>query len=182
MTACVVPASTPHSIDAGMFVVELQEPTDFSVLLEWDGFDLDGRADGHLGLGFDVALDAVRRDAVSAEELDRLVRRHVAADGDGGRAAVRCCPTIAEPYFRAWAIDPGDAPVTVPAAFSVVVVTDGTGTLGWSAGSTAIGRGDALVVPHAAGPLTFGPGVTALVAQPPTPDAPEPDERGERDG
>ena len=58
-----VPASTPHCIDADLFLVELQEPTDFSILLEWRGFDIDGRADGHLGLGFDVALDAVRRDA-----------------------------------------------------------------------------------------------------------------------
>ena len=33
----VVPASTPHCIDAGVFVVELQEPTDFSMLLESDG-------------------------------------------------------------------------------------------------------------------------------------------------
>ena len=70
-TACVVPASTPHCIDAGVFVVELQEPTDFSVLLEWDGFDVDGPADGHLGLGFDVALDAVRTDAVERRRARR---------------------------------------------------------------------------------------------------------------
>ena len=38
----LVPASTPHCIDAGVFVLELQEPTDFSVLLEWDGFGIDG--------------------------------------------------------------------------------------------------------------------------------------------
>jgi mannose-6-phosphate isomerase len=171
----VVPASTAHSIGAGIFVVELQEPTDFSILLEWDGFGIDGSVDGHLGLGFDVALDAVRRDAVGGEELDRLIRR--LADDDSVDAPRAALPAVAEPYFRAWAVDGTDT-VTVPAAFSVVVVTRGAGTMRWADGSEPLARGDAFVVPHVAGPLTFSPGVTAVVSQPPAPDAPEPDERG----
>ena len=31
-----------------------------SILLEWDGFAVDGDKDGHLNLGFDSALDALR--------------------------------------------------------------------------------------------------------------------------
>jgi hypothetical protein len=34
----LVPAGTPHAIGAGVLLVELQEPTDLSVLLEWAGF------------------------------------------------------------------------------------------------------------------------------------------------
>ena len=99
----LVPSSTPHCIDAGVFIVELQEPTDFSVLLEWDGFDLDGPADGHLGLGFDVALDAVRTDAFSAADVDALVRRGAAAGVNG--APRRLLPDLADAYFRAWGVD-----------------------------------------------------------------------------
>ena len=173
----VVPASTPHCLDAGVFVVELQEPTDFSILLEWDGFKVDGLADGHLGLGFPTALGAVRTDALSTSDVDELVRRAALPD-DGIRALL---PPAADPYFRAWAVDlaPG-AQATVPAAFSAVVVTDGSGTLRWADGSSTVAKGDALVVPHAAGPLTFDGGevgVTAVVAQPPSPGAPEPVER-----
>jgi mannose-6-phosphate isomerase len=174
--AVVVPASTPHSIGPGIFVVELQEPTDFSILLEWDGFGIDGSVNGHLGLGFDVALDAVRPDAVGGEELDRLIRR--LADNDGVGAPRPALPAVAEPYFRAWRVDDTGTEVTVPAAFSVVVVTGGAGTMQWADGSEPLARGDAFVVPHAAGPLTFSPGVSAVVSQPPAPDAPEPDERG----
>jgi len=36
----LVPAGVPHAIGAGVFVLELQEPTDLSVLLEWKGYDL----------------------------------------------------------------------------------------------------------------------------------------------
>ena len=170
----LVPATTPHCIDAGVFIVELQEPTDFSVLLEWDGFDIDGRADGHLGLGFDVALDAVRTDTLTASDVDRLVRRAVAGPG----SARPLLPSGADPYFRAWAVDSGAAAVAVPAAFTVVVVTDGTGTLRWAGGESTVSRGDALVVPYAAGALTFDGFLRAIVAQPPAPDAPEPVEDG----
>jgi mannose-6-phosphate isomerase len=174
----VVPASTPHCLDAGVFVVELQEPTDFSVLLEWDGFDVDGRADGHLGLGFETALDAVRTDAVSAADLDDLVRRLIPQDNHTPAGLPRALlPGAADPYFRAWAVDSTEQPVAVPAAFSVVVVTAGEGPVHWAGDSMPIVCGDALVVPHAAGPLTFGNGLTAVVAQPPAPDAPEPDEQ-----
>jgi hypothetical protein len=44
---------------AGITLVELQEPTDFSILLEWAGFAIDGVTEGHLGLGFDLALTAL---------------------------------------------------------------------------------------------------------------------------
>jgi mannose-6-phosphate isomerase len=157
-------------------VVELQEPTDLSVLLEWDGFGVDGRVDGHLGLGFDVALDAVRRDALGASELDALVRRHTVGENAPGTARSPLPPS-ADPYFRAWSIDAGDTAVTVPASFSVVVVTEGAGALQWTGGTAPAERGDAFVVPHAAGPVTITAGVDAVIAQPPAPDAPDPIEQ-----
>jgi mannose-6-phosphate isomerase len=64
--------------------------------------------------------------------------------------------------------------VTVPASFAVIVVLDGEGTLGWSGDRRPMRRGDAFVVPYAAGELTFDGGVTAIVAQPPDPGAPDP--------
>jgi mannose-6-phosphate isomerase len=163
-----VPAGTPHAIDEGLFVVELQEPTDFSILLEWRGFDVDGPTDGHLGLGFDVAIDAVRRDAVDPATVDVLVRRA----GEGRLRQV--LPDLADPYFLAWWVATSDGPLTVSASFAVVVVLDGEGTLRWSGDRRPIRRGDAFVVPHAAGELTFDGAVSAIVAQPPDPAAPDP--------
>jgi mannose-6-phosphate isomerase len=57
-----VPAGVPHAIGAGALIVELQEPTDFSIVCEWDGFPI-AAEDAHLGLGWDVALGALRLDA-----------------------------------------------------------------------------------------------------------------------
>ena len=57
-----VPAGVPHAIGGGALIVELQEPTDFSIVCEWIGFPI--AADkAHLGLGWDTAIDALRLDA-----------------------------------------------------------------------------------------------------------------------
>ncbi|HZS23563.1 MAG TPA: class I mannose-6-phosphate isomerase [Gaiellaceae bacterium] len=53
-----VPAGVPHAIGAGALVVELQEPSDFSIVCEWTGFPI-SPDDAHLGLGWDRALDAI---------------------------------------------------------------------------------------------------------------------------
>ena len=161
----VVPASTPHCIDRDLFVVELQEPTDLSVLLEWDGFGVDGRVDGHLGLGFDVALDAVRRDALGAAELDALVRRHTVGENARGRPRSPLPPS-ADPYFRAWAIDAADTAITVPASFSVVVVTEGAGALQWAGGTAPATRRRRM------SSCRRSPPAPLIVAQPPAPMPP----------
>ena len=57
-----VPAGVPHAIGAGALIAELQEPTDFSIVCEWSAFRIDPAA-ADLGLGWDVALDALDLEA-----------------------------------------------------------------------------------------------------------------------
>ena len=57
-----VPAGVPHAIGGGALIVELREPTDFSILCEWQGYPVDA-ANAHLGLGWELALAALRLDA-----------------------------------------------------------------------------------------------------------------------
>jgi mannose-6-phosphate isomerase len=57
-----VPAGVPHALGAGALIVELQEPTDFSIVCEWKGFPIDAE-NAHLGLGWDLALQALRLEA-----------------------------------------------------------------------------------------------------------------------
>ncbi len=52
-----IPAGVPHAIGAGVFMVEIEEPSDFSIVAETGGLPID-REDAHLGLGWDVMLDA----------------------------------------------------------------------------------------------------------------------------
>lgn len=153
--AILVPAGVPHAIGAGVFVVELQEPTDFSVLLEWDGFDVDPDA-GHLGLGHEVALGCVDRSAWDPSRLARLRGSGIRGSGDG------LLPAEADAFFRAELVRGGT--VGDP-SFAVLVVTAGSGRVG----DVPVRRGDTLVVPYAAGAVPLAGDVTAIRCLPPRP-------------
>jgi mannose-6-phosphate isomerase len=162
----LVPAGMPHAIGRGVLLVELQEPTDFSVLLEWEGFAIDGRAEGHLGLGFDLALGCVDRAGWGPAALDRL---------RGGRGPVRpgaerLFPAEADPFFRAERLRP-DPAVSLEAAFSILVVTEGSGQLETRGGSLELGRGDTVLVPFAAGPGAVRGRLEVVRCLPPDPGA-----------
>ena len=64
-----VPAGVPHAIGAGVLLVELQEPTDFSIVCEWDGFPI-SPDDAHMGLGWETAIKAL--DLRAHEPVRRL--------------------------------------------------------------------------------------------------------------
>jgi mannose-6-phosphate isomerase len=162
----LVPAGVPHAIGAGVFLVELQEPTDFSVLLEWDGFAVDGRRDGHLGLGFELALQCVDRSGRGADELARL---------RGGRGQVRpgverLFPDEADPFFRAERLRP-DPVAGLDPAFSILVVTYGSGRVETEAGALDLGRGDTVLLPFAAGDGEVSGELEAVRCLPPAPEA-----------
>jgi mannose-6-phosphate isomerase len=150
--AVFVPAGVPHAIDAGIFIVELQQPTDLSVTLEWQGF-LDDEAGGHLGVGFETALGCVDRRSW-ADRLDELV--HHPAQGElFGRPE----------FFRAERLTAG---ARLDASFGVLVVLSGTGTLRTEkAGDVALAKGATFVLPHAAGESTVDGDVVAIRCLPP---------------
>jgi mannose-6-phosphate isomerase len=157
--AVFVPAGTPHAIGAGILLVELQEPTDLSVLMEWNGFELT-EDEGHLGLGWDLALQALDR---SAWDDERLAGLTAAADPS-------LLPADADPYFRA---DVVSGRATLEPGFAVLVGTRGEGTLVTGDGETAIARGTAVLVPHAAGAAELRGDVTAIRSRPADPASPE---------
>jgi mannose-6-phosphate isomerase len=148
--AIFVPAGTPHAIGAGILMVEVQEPTDLSVLLEWDGFELT-EDDGHLGLGWDTALQALDLGAWDEARVSAL-------RGSGtGRSLL---PAAADACFRAERVRRGDE---LDAGFSILVGLEGSGDLD----GVELARGTALLVPHAAGPLTVSGDVEAIRCRPP---------------
>ena len=53
-----LPAGVPHAIGAGVLMAELQEPTDFSIVCEWQGYPIEP-GDSHLGIGWDAAIQAL---------------------------------------------------------------------------------------------------------------------------
>jgi mannose-6-phosphate isomerase len=163
----LVPAGQPHAIGAGVFAVELQEPTDFSVMLEHDRFGLDPN---HSWLGLDraLALTSVERGALRPERLDRLRGRW-----DRPTAPVTAAlPDAAAPYFRAEVLDGRAGRTRVPAGFSVLVVVDGAGRLLTEDGHPMpVHRGQLLLTPYSCGELMLTGQVTAIRCRPAADDA-----------
>lgn len=151
--AVFVPAGVPHAIDAGAFIVELQQPTDLSVTLEWQNF-LDDDAGGHLGIGFETALGCVDRRGW-ADRLDELVHRNGSATELFGHPK----------FFRAERLRGG---TSLDASFGVLVVLAGTGVLRTEkAGEVPLTKGATYVVPHAAGESTVDGELSAIRCLPP---------------
>jgi mannose-6-phosphate isomerase len=161
-----VPAGCVHAIGAGIHLVEVQEPTDLSLLVEHAGFA--EPADAFLGLPAATALGAVDRTGWGADRVAEL-HRHVSPDS---RAAepVRLLPGEADEFFRVDLLAPlAGAAVTVPAGFAVTVTVRGAGRLAWEGGGTGVTAGDVLVVPYGTGPWTLAGDVTAVLCRPAAP-------------
>jgi mannose-6-phosphate isomerase len=154
--AILVPAGTPHSIGAGILLIELQEPTDLSIALEYEPFSL-SEEEASLGLDWERALDALDRGAWDAARI-AAVRAPA-----GGRSLL---PAAADPYFRAEWAHGGE---TLDAGFSVLIGLDGEGELG----GEPVRRGSAVLIPHAAGDLALGGDVRAIRCRPPAATAGE---------
>lgn len=154
-----VPPGTLHAIGEGNFVVEVQEPEDMSILAEWKTFAIDGAEDGHLGLGFDLAVEALDLRGRSEGEVDSLVTRQ--------RRGFSILTQLADQYFRVAHLDIDEEAVNIPASFCVLIVTRGAVELSGLWGDIPMCKGDTVLVGHACGDLGItGDGSLVLVLPP----------------
>ncbi|MFC4222903.1 class I mannose-6-phosphate isomerase [Lysinibacter cavernae] len=141
-----VPPGVLHAIGEGILVAEIQEPEDMSILLEWNGFELDGERDGHLGLGFERALGAVELLGRSEAEVDALITR--------GKTGPSVLASESNEYFRVESYRNDDLPLTLDAGLRILIVAGGSVTLHWEEGhSVPAPRGSTVLIPSGVGPV-----------------------------
>ena len=156
-----VPAGTPHAIGEGILMVELQEPTDFSILLETPAGVESG---AELGLGWDLALEAVGREELREQQLQLML----SGPRELRRGVSTLFPDAAQPYFRAERIAP-DPVAELDAGYSILVAAEGVGELELAGGACALHRGDTVLIPHSAGPGQLRGEVVAIRCRPGNP-------------
>jgi mannose-6-phosphate isomerase len=151
----------PHAIEAGIFVLELQEPTDLSILLEWDGFAVDGDKDGHLNLGFDTALDALRLEPLTEQQQGQIVSRFEKSE----KSSHAIFKSIADNFFRADYLT-GDSKRVEP-GFGIFLVLSGDGVIKFSnAQDLTVSKGDAVLIPYSAGEFSIE-NCAGIISRPP---------------
>jgi mannose-6-phosphate isomerase len=163
--AVLVPAGTLHAIGEGILLLELQEPTDLSVLVEYARFPVAEGAET-LELGWDAALEALERDPASPGELT--------GGGNGRRPVESLLPAAADPYFRAERIRTEHGAAELEPSFAVLLAAAGEGTLTTEHGDVLrLGRGTTALVPYAAGRTTVEGAADVIRCLPPDPTAEE---------
>ena len=136
-----VDGGVPHAIGAGCFMVELQEPSDLMVVAE--RFTPSGRripdAKMHGGVGWERMFDVYEYEDLDYEEV---CRRYVRRGGErkDHKAFCVCGPELTD-KFGMWRVLSGGR-VVFPREHSVVVVTDGNG----SVNGVDVKKGDRLLV------------------------------------
>jgi mannose-6-phosphate isomerase len=164
--AVLVPAGTPHAIGSGVFVVELQEPTDFSVMLEWQRFGMPDRATTQLGLPNSLALQCLDSSAWDDARLDECIRRGPFPIAPG---ALSLLPSQATDFFRAEHVVV-DGRLTLAPQYGVVVVLEGEARLeGGFGAAIPVGRGATVLFPYGAGEVEIVGRTRLIRCLPPDP-------------
>jgi len=162
-----VPAGTLHTIGAGITLIELQEPSDMSVVLEWQLSGVDS-GEEHLQLGWDRVLAA----ASTAPSPPAYFPAR--ATGAGSHGVESLLPGQADPYFRAQRVSVGGQELSLAPSFAVLIVLDGELTVSArDQEPLRVTQGDAALIPHGVGETSFAGHGTAIRCLPPDPGAPE---------
>ncbi|KAG6008277.1 hypothetical protein E4U21_004739 [Claviceps maximensis] len=161
-----VPPGTLHAIGEGVMVVEVQEPEDMSILCEWTGLNVDGKKDGHLGLGFPVALTGVDTRGRTREQAERCWVTQ--GENDGSRSSTVFARDTLE-YFRLERLAIKEGEVATEKGFAILIVLEGDLTLRTerSEQAMAVGKGSTVVVPFEDGEMHLDGLGDVLIARPP---------------
>jgi mannose-6-phosphate isomerase len=137
-----------HSLGSGLCILEPQEPTDWNILAEWEGFPY-GKEDGTLGLGWDVALQAADFTAMPLDYLNNYVKRtpELLRAENGSREDV-LVPKEAKKYFWLTRLTVMNK-LSMPSGrgFYCAITTQGEGKLVGPFGEKPIKRGQSVFIP-----------------------------------
>lgn len=161
----LVPAGTAHAIGAGITLVELQQPSDLSILLEYSGFPGLDAGSALLGLDERVALSGLDRRASDPERLG-VLKESREIDDEGRQ---RLFPREAEAFFRAERLIVSGR-CLLAAEFSLLVVEAGAGSLEWGDDALPLSAGTTVLIPHGAGEVAVTGDLRALRARGPAAD------------
>lgn len=165
--ALLVPAGTLHAIGEGILLLELQEPTDLSVLLEWRRFGICDGAE-HLHLGWRTALESVDLAPASVDRLRASLRARPRDPVE------RVLPAEADAYFVAERIHLEGTSIELEASYAIMVGIDGQALLRTAREDCLeLDSGATCLVPYGAGRCSLEGHATVLRCLPPPPDAPD---------
>ena len=156
----IIPGGTPHALGAGVFMVEIQEPSDLVVRFEFEraGYVLPESA-RFMGRGLEFCLDVFNLAPLTAAEIDVRVRcrprrRRALGPSSYQDELIGTNQTDCFRVFTSYL----DAPVVKDEnTGTIVIVTAGEVTLTVGGESHRLRTYDKVFLPAALGPVAFAP-------------------------
>lgn len=160
----LVKAGTPHAIGAGCFLLEIQEPTDYTMRVEKITLagDVLTPMQIHYGVGEEALFDCFIYEGISEDAAKEkyLLRSKKGTDGSAPEMYVTYDDT---PCFALGHIKDGEK--ISPRSFVTLVIT-APGTVKTADCKLTVKRGDKLFVPYGCGEI-LSEGAEAIVCYPP---------------
>ena len=153
--AIFVAPGIPHAIGEGIFMIETQEPTDFSILVEKKvGTHLLKEKDCHLGLGWDKSLDIFDYQGYSFAEVNEKYRMKKETLSsirggklfrlDGGKYMKSCFEMMLLEEVQ-------DIKLTFEGRFASIVIIRGEGIISTNIGDFEVKEGETYMLPASIG-------------------------------
>ena len=148
----LIPPRTVHAIGAGCLILEVQEPTDFTIAPEaWCGDYRLTEEEMYLGLGREAALECIDFEGpVGDRAVDAGRRTPKAFIEAGGVRAERLIGPEDTPDFAVNRYHLVAASLPLEGKPGVYVVTSGAGSLAWRGKERPIGKGSYFFLPASA--------------------------------
>jgi mannose-6-phosphate isomerase len=147
----LVTAGTPHAIGPGVFMIEVQEPTDLVINTEYTVGEIQRtEAQCTMGLGFDLGMQCFDYRAAGMEHVRRctLAPRLIAEDG-GGREECLIGPEDTPCFGVSRLLVTGAVPDRDRGRCYIGIVTDGRGSIDGPDAPIALEPGTTFFVPAA---------------------------------
>lgn len=151
-----VPAGTAHALGAGILAMEPQEPTDFAVVADTAGYDIDADTATN-GLGWELALDMFDYRQLSQGDIDREIQcRPQLTETDDDGSAVDLLGDKPKDFFRLDRLTAtGRFSYDAGGSYAVVAVGSGFGAIRGRWGAVFVRRGESLLFPANLGECEF---------------------------
>jgi mannose-6-phosphate isomerase len=155
----LVEGGVPHAIGSGCLLIEIQEPTDYTLRVERTtprGMVLADQA-CHQGLGFEKMMECFHYETYGQEETLKKWKKEpkIVREQDGGREQVLIDSSHTDRFRMNLLEVSKQLPVESIDTFSIAIVTSGTGSIMYEGKEINISQSDEIFLPAALSSINF---------------------------
>jgi mannose-6-phosphate isomerase len=148
----LIEGGLPHAIGSGCLLIEIQEPTDYTMRVERKTFDGSLLPDNlcHQGVGFDAMLDCFNYEGLTKEEtFKKYARQPTAIIDENDTEIIELISSADTPCFSMTKLNIPDTYLLDDESFKTLIVLEGEGWLVHEGTTVEVKQGEVYFLPAA---------------------------------